>query len=112
MMQTVLSKENQKQFWANSPGHSMPAYTWGWDEPELKVIPNNVLAVSKEIILSDKVFKLFLPQQNPKLWVNAFDSQVIATDVMAEVLKGTPTKDAVQAGHDRIQKIWDGFNGS
>ncbi len=112
MMQTLLSKENQKQVWANSPGHSVPAYTWGWDEPELKVIPNNVLAVSKEIILSDKVFKLFLPQQNPKLWVNAFDSQVVATDVMAEVLKGTPTRDAVQAGHDRIQKIWDNFKGT
>jgi multiple sugar transport system substrate-binding protein len=112
MMQTLLSKENQKQVWANSPGHSVPAYTWGWDEPELKVIPNNVLAVSKDIILSDKVFKMFQPQQNPKLWVNAFDSQVVATDVMAEVLKGTPTKDAVQAGHDRIQKIWENFNGS
>jgi len=112
MMQTLLSKENQKQVWANSPGHSVPGYTWGWDEPELKVIPNNVLPVSKEIILSDKVFKLFLPQQNPKLWINAFDSQVVATDVMAEVLKGTPTKEAVQAGHDRIQKIWDNFQGT
>jgi len=90
----------------------VPGYTWGWDEPELKVIPNNVLPVSKEIILSDKVFKLFLPQQNPKLWINAFDSQVVATDVMAEVLKGTPTKEAVQAGHDRIQKIWDNFQGT
>ena len=112
MMQTLLSKENQKQVWANSPGHSVPAYTWGWDEPELKVIPNNVLPVSKETILSDKVFRAFLPQQNPKLWVNAFDTQVVATDVMAEVLKGTPTKAAVQAGHDRTQKIWDNFNGS
>jgi len=112
MMQTVLSKENQKQIWANSPGHSVPAYTWGWDEPELKVIPNNALPVSKEIILSDKVFKLFLPQQDPKLWINAFDTQVVATDVMAEILKGTPTKEAVQAGHDRIQKIWDTFQGA
>jgi multiple sugar transport system substrate-binding protein len=112
IMQTLLSKENQKQVWANSPGHSVPAYTWGWDEPELKVIPNNVLPVSKEIVLSDKAFQRFLPQQNPKLWINAFDTQVIVTDVMADVLKGTPTKDAVQAGHDRIQKIWDNFNGS
>lgn len=112
MIQTLLAKENQKQVWANSPGHSVPAYTWGWDEQELKVIPNNVLPVSKEIILSDKVFKLFLPQQNPKLWINAFDTQVIATDVMADVLKGTPTKDAVKAGHDRIQKIWDDFGGN
>ncbi len=112
MIQTLLSKENQKQVWANSPGHSVPGYTWGWDEPELKVIPNNVLAVSKDIILSDKTFKMFLPQPQPKLWVNAFDSQVVATDVMAEVLKGTPTKNAVQAGHDRIQKIWEQFEGN
>jgi len=112
MMQTLLSKENQKEVWKNSPGHSVPGYTWGWDEPELKVIPNNVLPVSKEIILSDKVFKLFLPQKQPKLWINAFDSEVVATDVMADILKGTPTKDAVQAGHDRIQKIWEKFEGN
>jgi multiple sugar transport system substrate-binding protein len=112
MIQTLLAKESQKQVWANSPGHSVPAYTWGWDEQELKVIPNNVLPVSKEIILSDKYFKMFQPQQQPKLWINAFDSEVVATDVMAEILKGTPTKDAVQAGHDRIQKIWDRFQGA
>jgi multiple sugar transport system substrate-binding protein len=112
MIQTLLAKESQKQVWANSPGHSVPAFTWGWDEPELKVIPNNVLPVSKEIILSDKYFKIFQPQPQPKLWINAFDSEVVATDVMADVLKGTPTKDAVQAGHDRIQKIWDRFQGA
>lgn len=112
MIQTLLAKESQKQVWANSPGHSVPAYTWGWDEPELKVTPNNVLPVSKEIILSDKYFKIFQPQQQPKLWINAFDSEVVATDVMADVLQGTPTKDAVQAGHDRIQKIWDRFQGA
>jgi hypothetical protein len=55
---------------------------------------------------------MFQPQQQPKLWINAFDSEVVATDVMAEILKGTPTKDAVQAGHDRIQKIWDRFQGT
>jgi len=112
MMQTLLSKDNQKQVWANSPGHSVPGYTWGWDEQELKVIPNNVLPVSKEIILSDKVFKMFLPQTQPKLWINAFDTEVVATDVMADVLKGTPTKDAVKTGHDRIQKIWEKFEGN
>jgi multiple sugar transport system substrate-binding protein len=112
MIQTLLSKDNQKQVWANSPGHSIPAYKWGWDESELKVVPNNVMKVSQEIIQSDKNFKLFLPQKQPKLWVNAFDSEVVATDVMADVLKGTPTKDAVQAGHDRIQKIWDKFEGN
>jgi multiple sugar transport system substrate-binding protein len=112
MIQTLLSKENQKEVWKNSPGHSVPAYTWGWDEQELKVVPNNVIAVSKEVILSDKYFKMFQPQPQPKLWINAFDSEVVATDVMADILKGTPTKDAVQAGHDRIQKIWEKFEGN
>ena len=109
---SVKPRENQKEVWKNSPGHSVPAYTWGWDEPELKVVPNNVIAVSKEIILSDKYFKMFQPQPQPKLWINAFDSEVVATDVMAEILKGTPTKDAVQAGHDRVQKIWERFEGN
>jgi multiple sugar transport system substrate-binding protein len=112
MIQTLLSKESQKAVWDNSPGHSTPGYTWGWDEAELKKVPNNVIAVSKEIILSSKNFNRFLPQSQPKLWINAFDSEVVATDVMADVLKGTAVKDAVQAGHDRIQTIWDRFEGN
>jgi len=30
---------------------------------------------------------------------------------MADVLKGTATKDAVANGHATIQKIWDKFQG-
>lgn len=112
MIQTLMSKENQKAVWDNSPGHSTPGYAWGWDEAELKKVPNNVIAVSKEIILSNKQFRNFLPQPQPKLWINAFDSEVVATDVMADILKGTPVKEAVQAGHDKIQKIWDRFGGN
>jgi multiple sugar transport system substrate-binding protein len=111
LIQLLLSKENQKAVWDNSPGHSVPAYAWGWDEPELKKVPNNAIKVSQEILASDKAFKLFLPQTTPKLWINAFDSQVVATDVMADVLKGTATKDAVATGHATIQKIWDKFQG-
>jgi hypothetical protein len=111
MIQILLSKENQKAIWANSPGHSVPAYQWGWDEPELAKVPNNVMKASKEIISSDKAFKLYLPQQQPKLWINAFDAQVVATDVMADILKGTPVKDAVKTGHDNTQKIWEKFEG-
>jgi multiple sugar transport system substrate-binding protein len=111
MIETLMSKENQKAVWDNSPGHSVPAYKWGWDEPELKKVPNNVIQASQEIILSDKAFKLFLPQPQPKLWINAFDSQVVATDVMADILKGTPTAQAVKTGADRIQQIWNQFEG-
>jgi multiple sugar transport system substrate-binding protein len=111
LIQLLLSKENQKAVWDNSPGHSIPAYAWGWDEPELAKVPNNVIKVSKEMIQSDTVFKMFLPQKQPKLWINAFDTEVVATDVMADILKGTPVKDAVAAGHAKTQKIWDKFQG-
>ena len=111
LIQILLAKENQKAVWDNSPGHSIPAYSWGWDEPELAKIPNNIIKASKDMVLSDTVFKLFLPQKQPKLWINAFDSEVVATDVMAAILKGTPVKDAVAAGHEKTQKIWDKFEG-
>jgi multiple sugar transport system substrate-binding protein len=112
LIQLLLSKENQKAVWDNSPGHSVPAYTWGWDEPELKKVPNNVIKVSQEIIQSDKTFKNFLPQTQPKLWINAIDAQVVMTDVMADVLKGTPTAEAVAKGHATVQKIYDKFQGA
>ncbi len=111
LIQLLLSKENQKAVWDNSPGHSIPAYHWGWDEPELSKVPNNVIKVSQEIIMSDTVFKLFLPQKQPRLWINAFDSEVVVTDVMAAILKGTPVKDAVAEGHAKTQKIYDKFEG-
>jgi multiple sugar transport system substrate-binding protein len=111
MVQVLLSKDNQVGVWKNSPGHSTPAYNWGWDDPSFSVVPNNVIGVSKDIILSDKYFKLFEPQDTPKLWVNAFDSQVVATDTMADVLKGTPSKDAVAAATQKIQAIYDKFQG-
>ena len=66
LIQLLLSKENQKAVWDNSPGHSIPAYGWGWDEPELAKVPNNIIKVSKEMIQSDTVFKMFLPQKQPE----------------------------------------------
>jgi multiple sugar transport system substrate-binding protein len=111
MIQTLLDKPNQKAVWDNSPGHSIPAYKWGWDEPELKKVPNNVIKASQEIIQSDKAFKNYLPAKEPKLWLNAVDDQVIATETMADVLKGTPVKDAVQTAQGKVQKIFEKFEG-
>jgi multiple sugar transport system substrate-binding protein len=111
MIQTLMSQDNQQNVWKNSPGHSTPAYTWGWDSDVFKPVPNNVIGVSKDIILSDKVFKMFQPAEEPKLWINAFDSQVVVTDTAADVLKGTASKDAVATATANIQKIYDKFQG-
>jgi multiple sugar transport system substrate-binding protein len=111
MIQVLMSKDNQVNVWKNSPGHSTPAYTWGWDDDSFKAVPNNVIGVSKDIILSDKAFKMFQPGTQPHLWINAFDSQVVATDTAAAVLKGTPSKDAVASATQKIQAIYDKFQG-
>jgi multiple sugar transport system substrate-binding protein len=111
MIQLLLAKENQKAVWDNSPGHSIPAYKWGWDEAELKKVPNNVIKASQEMILSDTVFKEYLPQKQPKLWINGIGSEVVFTEVMADILKGTAVKEAVATGHAKCQKIWEKFEG-
>lgn len=111
MLQAMMSKANQKAAWENSPGHSMPGYEWGWDEPELKKTPNNIVKVSKEIIQSATQFRTFLPLDKPHLWINAMGDQVVLTEVMADVLKGTPVKDAVKTGQEKADAIFKKFEG-
>ncbi|MCC6627833.1 MAG: hypothetical protein IT340_10575 [Chloroflexi bacterium] len=111
MIQELLKKEAQKEVWKNSPSHSLPAYEWGWDEPEANTGPNEVAKVFRKQALSPNYFMDFMPGPEPKLWISAVGQEVVLTDTMAEVLKGTPAKDAVKNGHDRVVKIWEKFQG-
>lgn len=111
MLQILMSKENMTAVWGNSPGLAMPAYQWGWDEATFKQVPNNVIGISKELVFSDKVLRAFHPQQVPKLWINATWTENIMTDVMAEILKGSPIPDAVANGHKRMEAVHAKFQG-
>ncbi|HEY3082437.1 MAG TPA: extracellular solute-binding protein [Chloroflexota bacterium] len=111
MTQLLLSKENQVAVWDNSPGLATPAYQWGWDEKTFQQVPNNVIGISKELMYSDKLFRDYLPGSTPKLWIAGVASENVLTDTAADVLKGTPAKDAVANAHARMQKILEKFEG-
>lgn len=111
LIKTLLSKENQKAIWKNSPGHSVPAYEWGWDEPEANTAPNDVAKIFKKIAYDENVWFTFRPLKEPKLWIDAIAAEAIPTDVMAEILKGTPVKEAVANGHKRIEAVKAKYEG-
>jgi multiple sugar transport system substrate-binding protein len=111
MIKVLLSKENQKAVWKNSPGHSLPAYEWGWDEPEANTAPNDVAKIFKANVFSDKVFYTFLPGPQPRLWIDAVSQEAVLTDTMANIFKGTPVKQAVEEAHARIEGIHKKFEG-
>jgi hypothetical protein len=57
------------------------------------------------------VFNRFLPGDRPRLWINATDTENVETDVMADILKGTPVAQAVANGHKRMEEIHAKFQG-
>jgi multiple sugar transport system substrate-binding protein len=112
LFQILMSKETLTSVWDNSPVLAMPAYKdFGWDLKTFQQVPNNIIGISRRLLWEDLPFQRFQPQNQPRLWINATDSENIETDVMAEVLKGTPTKEAVANGHARMEKILEKFEG-
>jgi hypothetical protein len=111
-MQILMTKESLTAVWDNSPCLAMPAYKdFGWDLKTFQQVPNNIIGISRKLLWEDLPFQRFQPQSQPKLWINATDSENIETDVMAEVLKGTPASEAVANGHTRMEKVWEKFEG-
>jgi multiple sugar transport system substrate-binding protein len=112
MLQILMTKESLTAIWDNSPVLAMPAYKdFGWDLKTFQQVPNNIIPISRRLLWEDIPFQRFQPGPQPKLWIEATDSENIETDVMAEVLKGTPAKEAVANGHARMEKIWEKFEG-
>ncbi|MBM4419384.1 MAG: extracellular solute-binding protein [Chloroflexi bacterium] len=112
MLQMLLSKENQQAILENSPALAMPGYEkFGWDLPVIKNVPNGIMEISRSELFDEKRFFRFHPQKTDKLWVRATSSENIETDVMAEVMKGTPIATAVANGHKRMEAVLEKFKG-
>jgi multiple sugar transport system substrate-binding protein len=112
MIQVLLSKENQDATIKTNPALVLPAFQgYGWDNPTLKDPPNKIMDIQKELLYNPNVFNRFLPLDRPRLWINATDSENVETDVMADILKGTPVPQAVANGHKRMEEIFAKFQG-
>jgi multiple sugar transport system substrate-binding protein len=109
-MQHLLSKEVQKKIWETTPGYPTPAYKWGWDEPEIVNSPNNVSKTFEKIAYA-KNFSSWMPGPGPRLWINGIGSSVVLTEAMADILKGTPVKDAVAQAQTKIEDLYTKFEG-
>jgi len=110
MIEHLLDQAVQKQIWSTSSGYACPAYAWGWDEPEVVNSTNNVDKIFQQIAYGEQFFD-WVPGPGPKLWIDAIANAVVLTDTMAAILKGTAIKDAVAAGHTKIQTLHDQFQG-
>jgi multiple sugar transport system substrate-binding protein len=112
MLQILMTKESLTAIWDNSPALAMPAYKdFGWDLPTFKQVPNNIIGISRRLLWDDIPFQRHQPGADPKVWINATDTENIETDVMAEVLRGTPAREAVANGHARMEQILEKFEG-
>jgi hypothetical protein len=107
-----MTKESLTAVWDNSKALAMPAYKdFGWDLPTFQQVPNNIIGISRRLLWEDIPFQRFQPLDRPMLWINATSSENVETDVMADVLRGTPAMDAVANGHARMEEIWAKFEG-
>lgn len=111
MMQYLLSKEVQTKIFGFSQGYVCPAYTWGWDTAPVVNCPNNIDLEYKKDAFNPNAFQWYDPAPNPLLWVNAVSQEVIFTDTMASILKGTSVKDAVNQGQQRVEGLIKKYNG-
>jgi multiple sugar transport system substrate-binding protein len=111
-MQHLLAKQTQRELWAATPGYAMPAYAWGWDEPEIARSVNGVGKVFKERVY-EQSHPVWKPGPGPKLWINAVASSVVLTDTIGSILRSnTPPKNAVRSAQARIVALRDKFGGN
>jgi multiple sugar transport system substrate-binding protein len=112
MIEVLLSKENQDATIKTNPALVLPGFQgYGWEHPTLKEPPNKIMDIQKELLFNPNVFNRFLPGDRPRLWINATDTENVETDVMADILKGTPVAQAVANGHKRMEEIHAKFQG-
>jgi multiple sugar transport system substrate-binding protein len=111
LIQRLMAQDLQKSIFKSDPGHAVPAYKWGWDEPEITGSLNGVDKIFQKIAYDPNQHFDWMPGDGPKVWIGAIADAVVLTETMADILKGTPIKDAVATGHDKIAKIKDKYQG-
>ena len=92
-----------------SPAFSLPAYENLWAESNY--IQTNPVAKDQEAVARDT--EGIIPQQYPGPALNpamaSAGSAGIQSDMVADILRGTPVADAVKTCHDRYVQIFKEF---
>jgi len=106
----LLPLESMDGILSNAPAFALPAYTKLWDAS--KFIPTNPVALDQKAVALSPTGNIVPgtypgPAQNPAM--AAAGTAGIESDMVADILRGTPVKDAVKTCHDRYVKIFKEF---
>jgi hypothetical protein len=106
----MLNLEKQDGVFAASPAFSLPAYEGLWDASEY--IPTNPVAQDQKAVALDKQGVVPRDYPGPSLSpaMTAASAAGYDSDVVADILRGTPVADAVKTWHDRYVLIFQEFD--
>lgn len=110
MLHFLMELSAMDAIFSNAPAFALPAYSKLWKES--KYIPTNKVAMEQEKVATDPNGWIIPgeypgPAQNPAL--AAAGTAGIMAEMVADILRGTPVKDAVKTCHDRYVKVFKEF---
>jgi multiple sugar transport system substrate-binding protein len=109
VLEFILNLEKMDKCFESSPGFALPAYEKLWAESQF--IPTNQTAAEQEAVARDPAGVLPGtypgPAQSPAM--SSAGSAGIMSDMVADILRGTPVDQAVKTAHDRYVQIFQEF---
>ena len=109
ILEFILNLEKMDKCFESSPGFALPAYENLWAESQF--IPTNQTAAEQEAVARDPAGVLPGtypgPAQSPAM--SSAGSAGIMSDMVADILRGTPVADAVKTCHDRYVQVFKEF---
>lgn len=110
MLHFLLPLESQDAIFSNAPAFALPAYEKLWTES--KYIPTDKVAMEQMKVATDPNGWVIPgeypgPAHNPA--IAAANTAGVQADMVADVLRGTPVKEAVETAHKRYVQIFKEF---
>jgi multiple sugar transport system substrate-binding protein len=106
----LMSVEAMDGIFKNAPAFALPAYEGLWTQS--KYIPTDQVAKEQQPVATDPNGNI-VPGQYPgpanNVGLASAGTAGIQSDMVTDILKGTPVKDAVKTCHDRYVKIFKEF---
>jgi ABC-type glycerol-3-phosphate transport system substrate-binding protein len=97
----------QERVWTISRAYALPVYASGWENEIIQSDPNSVRG--QAIALNETDFTgLHWPGPDNEA-TGTIANQNFFTDMMAEILQGTPTEEVVADYHDQFVQIYQDF---
>jgi multiple sugar transport system substrate-binding protein len=111
MIQYLMSPDVYREMFRISTGYVYPAHQWGWNEPVLNEgkLAEQVTNAWKVVAFDPSGYTAGEWPGPPSPHVASLESSNFWTDMMGEILNGTPVEQAVKNGHDKAVRVFKEF---